>query len=617
MDTSGTILEVNATFTQQFGMQSVGVNLYDMLSSFGMPEIAAHGMLMADVVIRSGKGVSFEDVQDKKNLRHTIYPIRSSEGDNMKLLVLVQDITPSQEFQKKYRDIQFQWEFVLQKCHVGVWIFDPQSGTVQHTIEHDRHFGYDEPVLDWGYERFITHVIPEDQAMVNNVFNKMLAELDEWNIEYRIRRIDNEIRWLREAGVVERDDKNKAVRVLSVSTDITAFKNAEIAQEEMQGQLRQSQKMEMVGQLAGGIAHDFNNILTVILGHTEMLLDQVDQSHPFFYNLESIKKSAKRSSDMVRHLLAFARKQKLTPDVIDMDKELNGIRSMLHQVIRENVQIQWHLENRQSHVRIDPSQLIQIITNLCINSRDAITANGTITIVTETVHITQSACIARLQYLNPGDFIKLSVSDTGCGIDKQTLPHIFEPFFTSKGIGKGTGLGLSTVYGIVKQNGGYIDCVSAVGEGTTFTLYFPRYEESNNKEHDSAPELSIKSENTAILVVEDEPDILKIIKNVLELQDFSVRTAKDAEEAISIAKICGNEISLLISDIILPKMNGIQLSQQLLEHNPDLKLLFMSGFTSDEITHYDKLDEGVNFIAKPFSIKDFVRIVHKVLSPLP
>jgi two-component system cell cycle sensor histidine kinase/response regulator CckA len=618
IDPSGMILEVNITFAEQFGMQChecIGCNIYDLLSSFGMQEIAAHRRLMAENVLRSGIGASFEEVQDKKHVKLTIYPVRSSESGIIKLLVLVQDMTPSHEFEKKFRDIQFQWEFTLQKCHVGVWIFDTQSNTVLHTLEHDRFFGYDEPVMDWGFQRFLTHVIPEDQAMVDKLFSKMLAELDEWAIEYRIRRIDGEIRWLREAGVVERDDKGKALRVLSISSDITRVKDAEIAREEMEGQLRQSQKLEMVGQLAGGVAHDFNNMLMVILGHTEILLDQVDENHPFFDNLERIKQSVSRSSDMVRHMLAFARKQILTPKVIDIDKELDSIRPILGQMIRENIKIQWLLENRQSRVRIDPSQLLQIVTNLFINSRDSITADGTITISTETVHIKQSGCVSKNQYLNSGDFIRLSVSDTGCGIDKLTLPHIFEPFFTSKGTGKGTGLGLSTVYGIVKQNGGYIDCESEPEQGTTLTIYFPRHEESDTKEDDLEPELPAISEQATILVVEDEPDILKIIKKELELRDFNVRTARDAEEAVSIAGIYGNEISLLISDIILPNMNGIQLGQQLMEHNPDLKLLFMSGFTPDEIIYYGKRDERMSFIAKPFAIKDLVKIVDKMLSP--
>lgn len=611
MDSSGTVLEVNASFSERFGMQNhecIGINVYDLLSSFGMQGMAAYRKLMDEAVLCLGKVLSFEDVQYEKIWRHTVYPIRPSESGNIKFLVLLQDITASKANDKKYRDIQFQLEFTLQKCHLGGWVYYPQSNTVHHTLEHVRLFGYDELVKDWGYELFLNHVIPEDQAMVDGIFKKMIADLDDWSTEYRIRRKDGEIRWLREVGGVERDDQGNALRVISVSCDITRVKEAEKAREEIEAQLRQSQKMDMVGQLASGIAHDFNNVLAAILGHTEFLMNQVDDSHPFFNSLESIKQSVNRSADMVRHMLAFARKQTLTPQVIDLDKELTCMRPMLRKVIRENIQIQLHLENRQSMLQLDPSQLLQIITNLCVNSRDAIHDNGTITISTETVHVKQSARTAGHPYMNSSDYITLSVSDTGCGIDKKVLPHIFEPFFTSKGIGQGTGLGLSTVYGIVKQSGGYISCESEPGQGTTLTIYFPRHKETSNKEVASEPELPENSEKTTILLVEDEPDILKIIKKSLELRGFNVLTARDAEDAISIANIPGNEISLLISDIILPQMNGIKLSQKLLEDNPDLEMLFMSGFTPDEF------DDGVSFIAKPFAMKDLLKIVNKVLS---
>jgi len=286
---------------------------------------------------------------------------------------------------------------------------------------------------------------------------------------------------------------------------------------------------------------------------------------------------------------------------------------MISRLIGENIRVDCRLESGCAGISMDASQLDQIVINLCLNARDAISGCGTITVETGTVHVDPADCKSGHSCRIPGDFVRLSVADTGHGIKKEHLPHIFEPFFTTKEVGKGTGIGLSTIYGIVKKNGGYIDCATEEGNGTLFSIYFPV--DSDKASHDAA--MPLKQPKETILLVEDEPDIRRVIKKILENNEYRVLVASDAEQAMDTVKHHAGQIVLLITDVVLPKMNGIKLSNTLRARMPELKTLFMSGYAYDMVGYHRAQDADEDFIQKPFSIRDFMKLVDRLLSSLP
>jgi two-component system, cell cycle sensor histidine kinase and response regulator CckA len=400
--------------------------------------------------------------------------------------------------------------------------------------------------------------------------------------------------------------------ILSITRDISDRKREEEEKAKLQAQFQQAQKMESVGRLAGGVAHDFNNMLGVILGHAEMALERVDPAQPIHANLQEIRKAAERSSDLTRQLLAFARKQTVSRKVLDLNDTVAGMLKMLHRLIGEDIHLAWLPGANVWPVELDPSQIDQILANLSVNARDAIAGVGRVAIETKNIILDESYCAAHAGVV-PGEYVLLSVRDDGCGMDRETLSHLFEPFFTTKGIGKGTGLGLATVYGIVKQNNGFIEAKSEPGQGTTFRIYLPRYAgKAEQMGAEGLKETVVRGRET-VLVTEDEPAILELTTLILERQGYSVLAASTPGEAIQLAREHPGEIHLLITDVVMPEMNGRDLAKNLLSLYPHLKRLFMSGYTADVIAHHGVLDEGVYFIQKPFTMKDLAAKVREVL----
>ncbi|WP_051148520.1 hybrid sensor histidine kinase/response regulator [Desulfospira joergensenii] len=398
---------------------------------------------------------------------------------------------------------------------------------------------------------------------------------------------------------------------LQIATDITEFRK-------MEEQLRQAQKMEAVGRLAGGVAHDFNNMLSIILGNTEMILEDAAPGSPSIENLREIKKAAERSSNLTRQLLAFARKQTIAPKVLDLNDAIEGMLNMLRRLIGEDILLAWLPGMNLWTVKVDPSQIDQILANLCVNSRDSIADVGKIIIETANITLDEDYCREH-EGFRPGEYVMICVSDTGHGMEKETQKDIFEPFFTTKGDGRGTGLGLATVYGIVKQNEGFINVYSKTGQGTTFKIYLPRHGEKPFQAAETSREESHEMGEAAILLVEDEKAILTMTKMMLERQGYTVLGFSDPQEAVEIGRSHDRRIDLLITDVVMPKMNGRDLARQLQHLFPDLKCLFMSGYTADVIAHHGVLDEGMEFIQKPFSKKALIEKVRDVLdkeSPL-
>ena len=377
-------------------------------------------------------------------------------------------------------------------------------------------------------------------------------------------------------------------------------------------QLIQSQKMESVGRLAGGVAHDFNNMLGVILGNTEMAIEGLDPSQPVHDNLQEIKSAAQRSSNVVRQLLAFARKQTIAPQVLDLNEIVEDMMKILRRLIGEEIDLSWQPGHDIWPVKIDPGQIDQILANLSVNARDAIDGVGRLIIETGKVSFDKAYCVEHPGFV-PGDFVLLAVSDNGCGMDGEIQKNLFEPFFTTKKVGKGTGLGLATVYGIVKQNDGFINVYSEPNYGTTFKIYLPRHRLVDAPARTEYADDSDILGNETILLVEDEPTILKMTRIMLESLGYKVLTAVRPEEAMNVADEYEDEIHILMTDLVMPEMNGRDLAGKLLSLYPNLKWLFMSGYTKDVIAHHGVLDECVNFIQKPFSKKDLAVIVRKTL----
>ena len=370
--------------------------------------------------------------------------------------------------------------------------------------------------------------------------------------------------------------------------------------------------MESVGRLAGGVAHDFNNMLSVILGHADLILLQTKPDHPLYPDLVEIEKTAQRSADLTRQLLAFARKQTVTPKVLDMNNTVSGMLKMLRRLIGENVELIWNPGKDLWLVNIDPSQIDQILANMAVNARDAIANVGQVTISTANITITVEESILHPALL-PGEFVLLTVRDNGCGMNQETLEHIFEPFFTTKGLGRGTGLGLATVYGIVKQNYGFIHAASQPGEGSTFDIYLPRHTGVAAAPPEHAEEENPKGGKETILLVEDEPAMLSISSSMLTHLGYHVLAAASPEEALQLADKHTGPIHLLVTDVIMPGMNGRDLSKVIDSRHPGLRHIFTSGYTSDVMAARGMLEKGIHFIQKPFTIKRLAAKVREVL----
>ena len=400
--------------------------------------------------------------------------------------------------------------------------------------------------------------------------------------------------------------------IVAIYNDITERKRAEDEKTRLEAQLHQAQKMESVGRLAGGVAHDFNNMLAVILGHAELALIKIGPEQPFHADLEEIRKAAERSANLTRQLLAFARKQTITPKVLDLNETVEGMLKMLRILIGEDIDLAWLPGKGAGPVKVDPSQIDQILANLCVNARDAIAGVGRITIETNTTTFDEGYHSHHLDF-EPREYVQLIVSDNGCGMDKETLANVFEPFFTTKEEGKGTGLGLATVYGIVKQNKGFINVYSKPGKGTTFTIYLPRHEGVAQVQEEGAAELALGGHET-ILLVEDEPAILNIARMMLLRLGYTVLAASSPREASRLAEeYASSKIHLLVTDVVMPDMNGPDLARNLVSVYPHLKSLFISGYTADVVAHYGVLDKGVHFIRKPFSIKELAAKVRETM----
>lgn len=404
-------------------------------------------------------------------------------------------------------------------------------------------------------------------------------------------------------------------KMLQAEKEIECRKKAEADRELLRDQLNQSQRLDAIGQLAGGVAHDYNNMLQIILGHTEIALNMTTPSDPLHRHLEEILRAGRRSSEITRQLLAFARKQVVSPVTLDLNNTLEGMLKMLHRLIGENIDLIWNPSKTVWPVNVDPAQIDQVLLNLCVNARDAICGEGRITISTENATVDE-ACCSENPDAAPGEYAVLKVEDSGYGMDKETLARLFEPFFTTKEAGRGTGLGLATVYGIVRQNNGFIHVYSEPKRGSVFRIYLPRHQGGSEVCESAHDEQLSPGRGETILLVEDQMDILKLGQMLLETLGYTVLACNSPGEALRQAESFDGKIDLLLTDVVMPGMSGGELSAHVRKIRPDARILLMSGYAFGNPPHaFADGEEPLPFLQKPFSLKELARQVSRILQP--
>jgi len=542
-------------------------------------------------------------------------PLRDSDDRVKAVMLMIEDITERKQAQKE-REESLELLHNLARLVPGV--------IYQYRLYPDGSsaFPYASPgiytiyeVTPEGVREDATPVFgrlhPEDHDRVAEAILASARTLEMFYCEFRVVLPEQGLRWRWSQAKPQRMDDGGTLWY-GIILDVTALKQAEAERAKLQDQLQQAQKMEAVGRLAGGVAHDYNNMLGVIMGYTELSLEKLAPENQVRSDLEEVMSAAQRSKDITRQLLAFSRQQTIAPRALDLNATVESMLKMLRRLIGEDIDLAWLPGSTVWPVFLDPSQLDQIMVNLCVNARDAIADVGKVTIETGTKTFDDAYCAAHAEFV-PGDYVLLSVSDDGCGMDKKTQQLLFEPFFTTKEVGKGTGLGLATVFGIVRQNEGFMNVYSEPGQGTIFRIYLPRHQVAAEPERPKAPERADARGDETVLLVEDEPSILRMTAKMLGRLGYRVLKAGTPEEALRLAEVHAGGIDLLMTDVVMPAMNGRELSGRLQGSYPSLRVLFMSGYTANVIAHHGVLDKGVHFIQKPFSKNDLAAKVRGVL----
>ena len=514
------------------------------------------------------------------------------------IIILLFNIVRRRYAEKRLRTANQRLDYLLSSTSAVLFTLDQEDGRVDfisRNCEQVTGFSPEEFQADPGLWR--QRINSEDTKKWRNSLAES-KETEPSNSEYRFLHKDGSVRWIFEG-------KQKLEHeIVGYFIDRTVAKLSE-------EQMSQMQKMEAVGRLAAGVAHDFNNMLAVIIGYTELMLEDLGPGDENLDNLQEIKKAADHSADLTRQLLAFSRKQVIEPRTVDLNKLVRNAEKMLQRLIGEDIEIKFFLEPKLKTTRLDPSQLDQILLNLVVNARDAIEGAGEITVETQNILMDEEYCSSRVD-ARPGDFVMLAVSDTGCGMDDKTISQVFEPFFSTKKTGKGTGLGLATTYGIVKQNGGFIHIYSEPNHGSTFKIFLPAISDKTIQETEKPLQEDSGGDET-ILVVEDEKSVRRMAAITLERNGYKILEAESPDEAIKISSEYGDVIHLLLTDVVMPGMNGRELQIQLTATRPGIKVLFMSGYTANVIAHSGVLDPGLSFIQKPFRPKDLSLKVREVL----
>ncbi len=537
-------------------------------------------------------------------------PIRNANNETIGVLGTCTDITERKRAEEKLKESEARFRELADMLPEAIFEADADLLLNYCNRKTLALFCYEEPDLAQGVN-LLELVAPADRERAQCDIAQQAKTHAHDIAEYTGQRKDG-----RQFPLLLRIDsvvKNQELRgYRGVIVDITERKRVEEERASLQDQLAQAQKMESVGRLAGGVAHDFNNMLGAILCHTDILLEGGASDTTLQEGLKEIQKVARRSADLTRQLLAFARKQTILPKALNLNDSVEGMLKMLRRLIGEGIAIHWKPSLGLWTVKMDPAQIDQILINLCVNARDAIAGVGQITVETRNTFFDEDYCAGHSDFL-PGEYVLLAVSDDGCGMNEATRSRIFEPFYTTKEMGKGTGLGLASVYGAIKQNHGFIQVHSEPGKGATFNVYLPRCADEEVLLPEQSAVETVSCGHETILLVEDEPTILAMTTIVLERQGYTLLVASCPATAIRLAKEYVGQIDLLLTDVIMPEMNGRDLAKSLLSIFPGIKRVFMSGYTADIIAHHGVLEKGEYFIQKPFLTTDLTKKLREAL----
>jgi len=541
-------------------------------------------------------------------IRDRGFPIKDGSGGVYRIAGIAEDITGYREAEEALRRGEEQFRTLVESMDDIVFTLDREQ----------RHIGlFGQWLEKYGLrpEQFlgktVREVLGDKLAPVHEVaIGRALAgerAVYEWSIDSPQGTI-----WIQTSLSPIRDSDGKITGVVGVGRDVTERKQAEEALRQSEEQLRQSQKMEAIGRLAGGVAHDFNNMLTVINGYSDLLISRLAPLDPIRKDVEEIRRAGERASHLTRQLLAFSRRHAFQPEVLNLNAVITNMDKMLRRLIGEDIDLVIFTDPGLGRIKADPGQIEQVIMNLVVNARDAMPDGGKLTIETTNVEIHQEQA-RQLADIQPGSYVMLTVTDTGCGMDEKTKSHIFEPFFTTKEPGKGTGLGLSTVYGIVKQSGGAISVDSRLNQGTIFKIYLPRVDEAIESLKPGATRAEPTQGLETILLVEDEDVLRALICKILEMHGYTVLEARNGGESLLICEQHKGPIHLMVTDVVMPKMNGPSLAERLAQLRPDMKVIYMSGYTDNIIIHRGVQDLSTAFLQKPFTPDALARKVREVL----
>jgi PAS domain S-box-containing protein len=580
------------------------------------PDVAAAFREGCRQVIDSGETLKSEDhlvVDGVEFWSSTLMqPLRDASGRVTAVQGIVRDIASRKRAEIALQASEERLRQVIRASNIGIFDLDFARQTIFWSPEQRAIWGWgvDEPIA---WDEHLAYIHPDDLAIVNAASVAAHDQPDGvFELEHRIvTKVGSSDRWVivrAQAFFRDNDPERRPIRVVGATRDITDEKRSQAERAELQTQLLQSQKLESVGRLAGGIAHDFNNILNIIIGCAEMAASEVDPAAVSGY-LGEILKAATRSADLTRQLLGFARRQTVIPRVVDLNDFVSASLKMLRRLIGEHVSLSWHPGADVWPVRIDPVQVDQILVNLIANARDAIGEAGAVVIHSENVPTSSTFMYAGLPM---GEYVRLAVVDNGKGMDADTQSHLFEPFYTTKAAGRGTGLGMASVDGIVRQNGGMITVASEVGRGTTVNVFLPRVVTSSARDGVAHGDITHRGTET-ILLVEDEPALLRLATRSLESLGYTVLSASRPDQALTLARTHHGPVHMLVTDVVMPGMNGRTLAERLLEAAPHLKCLFMSGYSDGVMGLGDVLEEDIHFLQKPFSPRALADKVRQVL----
>jgi PAS domain S-box-containing protein len=616
---TGVITYVNTAFLQLWGYdQASDVMGRSVLAFWENTDTAAQ--VMQSVLTAGG---SHGELRARRRDGSLIYVefsasvVKNAAGATTHLMGSFIDVTERKIASEALQESESRLQQVVRVSNIGIYDHDHARETIYWSPQQREIYGLgpDETVT---LDGFLRALYPEDAERIGQAVHRAHDPSGDglFDVEHRIIRRDGAIRWLttRSRTFFDTvDGTRRPIRTVGAVRDITEQKLAEQEREKLHAQLTQAQKMESIGRLAGGVAHDFNNMLSVILGYTTLMKGKLPAADPLMQYLQEIEHAAIRSRDLTSQLLAFSRKQVIDPKVVNLSSLIKSTQNALTRMIGEDVELRVISAEGLWNIKIDPMQVDQIVMNLAVNARDAMPNGGSLTIETANIKLDEAYCRQHAGF-RPGPFVLLSVSDNGSGMNKETLSHIFEPFFTTKEFGKGTGLGLATVYGIVKQNNGFINVYSEVGQGTTFKIYLPRADgEEALAEAPSPAAAPALSGAGTILLVEDDAMVRELTLLLLKTLGYSVLAANSPAHALSLCERKDLPIDLLMTDVVMPGMNGKELLKKANAIRPGIRVLFMSGYTANVIAHHGVLDESIKFIQKPFSIDELAQKIQNAI----